>query len=94
VRRRRRAKLSAAALGCSRGGLTGKVHLAADRYCRPLSFMLTPGQAGDSRAEARGLAGTRTAADNYSVDRSNLRQQPVDVSAGARIARTAVTDQP
>jgi transposase len=24
------------------------VHLAADRRCRPLSFVLTPGQAGDS----------------------------------------------
>ncbi|MEV4382975.1 IS5 family transposase [Streptosporangium sp. NPDC049644] len=30
------------------GGLTSKVHLSADRRCRPLSFVLTPGQAGDS----------------------------------------------
>lgn len=37
-----------AGLGRSRGGLTGKVHLSADRRCRPLSFVLTPGQAGDS----------------------------------------------
>lgn len=37
-----------AKLGRSRGGLTSKVHLAADRRCRPLSFVLTPGQAGDS----------------------------------------------
>jgi transposase len=36
-----------AKLGRSRGGLTSKVHLAADRRCRPLSFVLTPGQAGD-----------------------------------------------
>uniref|UniRef100_UPI000A4D5162 IS5 family transposase n=1 Tax=Microtetraspora malaysiensis TaxID=161358 RepID=UPI000A4D5162 len=35
-------------LGRSRGGLTSKVHLSADRRCRPLSFVLTPGQAGDS----------------------------------------------
>jgi transposase len=28
--------------------LTSKVHLAADRRCRPLSFVLTPGQAADS----------------------------------------------
>jgi transposase len=48
VRRRRRARLKAAELGRSRGGLTSKVHLAADRRCRPLSFVLTPGQAGDS----------------------------------------------
>ncbi len=47
-RRRRRARLKAAGLGRSRGGLTSKVHLAADRRCRPLAFVLTPGQAADS----------------------------------------------
>jgi transposase len=46
--RRRRARLAAAALGRSRGGLTCKIHLAADRQCRPLAFVLSPGQAGDS----------------------------------------------
>ena len=35
-------------LGRSRGGLTSKVHLAADRGCRPLALVLTAGQAGDS----------------------------------------------
>lgn len=35
-------------LGRSRGGLTSKVHLAADRKCRPLSFVLTARQAADS----------------------------------------------
>ncbi len=35
-------------LGRSRGGFTTKIHLAADGRCRPLSFLLTPGQAGDS----------------------------------------------
>lgn len=48
LRRRRRARLKAAALGRSRGGLTCKVHLSADRQCRPLSFVITPGQAADS----------------------------------------------
>jgi transposase len=48
MRRRHRFRLKVAELGRSRGGLTGKVHLAADRRCRPLSFVLTPGQAGDS----------------------------------------------
>jgi transposase len=47
-RRRRKARLTAAALGRSRGGLTSKIHLAADRRCRPLSLVLTPGQAADS----------------------------------------------
>jgi transposase len=40
--------LKAALLGRSRGGLTTKVHLAADPRCRPLSFVLTEGQAADS----------------------------------------------
>ncbi|MFE7598224.1 IS5 family transposase [Streptomyces sp. NPDC057494] len=38
------------ALGRSRGGLTTKIHLAADGRCRPLAFVLTPGQAGDAPA--------------------------------------------
>jgi transposase len=48
MRRRRRARLKAARLGRSRGGLTSKVHLAAERRCPPLSFELTEGQAADS----------------------------------------------
>ena len=40
--------MKAADLGRSRGGLTSTVHLSAERRCRPLSFVLTPGQAGDS----------------------------------------------
>ncbi|WP_434600081.1 hypothetical protein [Streptomyces sp. A5-4] len=40
--------MKAAELGRSRGGLTSKIHVAADRRCRPLAFVLTPGQAGDS----------------------------------------------
>ncbi|MFI6657516.1 IS5 family transposase [Streptomyces sp. NPDC050523] len=38
------------ALGRSRGGLTTKVHLAADGNCRPLAFVLSAGQAGDAPA--------------------------------------------
>lgn len=40
--------MKAAALGRSRGGQTSKVHLAADRRCRPLALILTAGQAADS----------------------------------------------
>ena len=36
------------ALGRSRGGLTSKVHLAVDGRGRPMSVVLTPGQAGDN----------------------------------------------
>lgn len=35
------------ALGRARGGLTTKVHLVADRRCRPVTRILNPGQHGD-----------------------------------------------
>ncbi|WP_391647967.1 transposase, partial [Streptomyces violarus] len=34
-------------LGRSGGGLTTKLHLAADGKCRPLSLVITPGQEAD-----------------------------------------------
>jgi transposase len=58
------------ALGRSRGGLTTKIHLAADRRCRPVSRILSPGQHGDCprfiplmdavRIARRGLGRPRT----------------------------------
>ncbi|GGV28508.1 hypothetical protein GCM10010260_81140 [Streptomyces filipinensis] len=48
LRRRRRARADAAGLGRSRDGLSSKIHAAADATGLPLSFVLTPGQAGDS----------------------------------------------
>lgn len=39
---------AAEAIGRSRGGLSTKIHLAVDRRGRPLSIVLTPGQAGDN----------------------------------------------
>jgi|SRR5262245_917749 len=47
------------ALGRSRGGLTTKVHLAADRRCRPISRVITAGQRHDSVAFNDVLAGVR-----------------------------------
>ena len=38
------------ALGRSRGGLTTKIHLAADRRCRPLALVTSEGQRHDSIA--------------------------------------------
>jgi Transposase DDE domain len=35
-------------LGRSRGGLTSKIHLAVDGHGRPMSILVTPGQAGDN----------------------------------------------
>ncbi|WP_443031777.1 IS5 family transposase [Streptomyces sp. 3211] len=47
------------ALGRSRGGLTTKIHLAADGHCRPLAFVVTPGQAGDAPAFTQVMAAIR-----------------------------------
>ncbi len=79
VRRRHRARLTAAELGRSRGGLTSKVHLAADRRCRRLSLLLTPGQAADSprflpvlkKIKVRGPVGRpRTRPDAVAADKA------------------------
>lgn len=42
-----------------RGGLTTKIHLAADGQCRPLAFVITPGRAGDAPAFTRVMAWSR-----------------------------------
>jgi transposase len=47
------------ALGRSRGGLTTKIHLAADIRCRPVSRVTTVGQRHDSVAFESVLAGVR-----------------------------------
>jgi transposase len=49
------------ALGRSRGGLTTKIHLAADGHCRPVSRITTPGQRHDSIGFRAVLAGVRIA---------------------------------
>ncbi|WP_442806116.1 IS5 family transposase [Streptomyces sp. NBC_01257] len=46
-------------MGRSRGGLTTKIHLAADAHCRPLAIVLTAGQAGDAPACAHVMARLR-----------------------------------
>ncbi|MFB6560770.1 IS5 family transposase [Streptomyces sp. NPDC056400] len=47
------------ALGRSRGGPTTKIRLAAEGRCRPLAFVLTPGQAGDAPAFTQVMAAIR-----------------------------------
>ena len=44
----RAGKPSREAIGRSRGGLTSKIHLAADRRCRPISRVTSAGQRHDS----------------------------------------------
>lgn len=47
------------ALGRSRGGLTTKLHLAADRRCRPIARHTTCGQRADCTGFAQVMAGIR-----------------------------------
>ena len=64
------ARLGREGLGRSRGGLSTKIHLAADRRCRPVARILSPGQHGDCprfiplmqavRIARRGLGRPRT----------------------------------
>ncbi|QTZ90074.1 transposase [Streptomyces auratus AGR0001] len=75
-RRRRRARLKAA-LGRSRGGLTCKVHPSAERRCRPLSFVLTPGAAatGAVRSPPAGAWGAERARTVGAVPRDQVRRR-------------------
>jgi transposase len=52
-------KPSRESLGRSRGGLTSKIHLAADRRCRPISRVTTAGHRHDSLAFEPVMAGIR-----------------------------------
>jgi hypothetical protein len=53
------ARPSRESLGRSRGGLTSKIHLAADTRCRPISRVTTAGHRHDSLAFAPVMAGIR-----------------------------------
>jgi transposase len=53
------AKPSRESLGRSRGGLTCKIHLAADSRCRPISRVTTAGHRHDSLAFEPVMAGIR-----------------------------------
>src|SRR6478735_4526521 len=55
----RASRPSREAIGRSRGGLTSKIHLAADRRCRPISRVTSAGQRHDSLGLRPVLAGIR-----------------------------------
>ncbi|MFE5537106.1 IS5 family transposase [Streptomyces sp. NPDC056492] len=75
------------ALGRSRGGLTTKIHLAADGNCRPLAFVLTPGQAGDAPAFTRVMAAIRVARP-----KGRPRTRPVVVLADKAYSSRAIRE--
>src|SRR5512133_3091346 len=55
----RAGKPSREAIGRSRGGLTSKIHMAADRRCRPISRVTSAGQRHDSLGLRPVMAGIR-----------------------------------
>ncbi|MEU5068895.1 IS5 family transposase [Streptomyces virginiae] len=75
------------ALGRSRGGLTTKIHLAADGNCRPLAFVLTPGQAGDAPAFTKVMTGIRVARP-----RGRPRTRPTMVLADKAYSSRAIRE--
>ncbi|WP_443053280.1 IS5 family transposase [Streptomyces sp. NBC_00273] len=75
------------ALGRSRGGLTTKIHLAADSRCRPLAFVLTPGQAGDAPAFTQVMAAIRVTSP-----KGRPRTRPVVVLADKAYSSRAIRE--
>ncbi|XDV68483.1 IS5 family transposase [Streptomyces sp. R33] len=75
------------AIGRSRGGLTTKIHLAADGNCRPLAFHLTAGQAGDAPAFADVMARLRVPRR-----RGRSRTRPVAVLADKAYSSRAIRE--
>ncbi|WP_405901613.1 IS5 family transposase [Streptomyces sp. NBC_00727] len=75
------------AIGRSRGGLTTKIHLAADGNCRPLAFHLTAGQAGDAPAFAAVMARLRVPRE-----RGRPRTRPEAVLADKAYSSRAIRE--
>ncbi|WP_443069125.1 IS5 family transposase [Streptomyces sp. NBC_01278] len=75
------------ALGRSRGGLTTKIHLAADGRCRPPAFVLTPGQAGDAPAFNQVMAAIRV-----KRPKGRPRTRPVAVLADKAYSSRAIRE--
>ncbi|MFI1401167.1 IS5 family transposase [Streptomyces sp. NPDC020681] len=75
------------ALGRSRGGLTTKVHMLADRLGRPLRLRVTPGQASDITAAPDLLEGQEADAvlADKAYDSNDLRNQIAAMKAQAVI---------
>lgn len=77
-------------LGRSRGGLTSKVHLAADLRARPLSRIITPGQRHDAVAFDAVMAGIRIARHGPGRARTRPGQVLADKAYSSRAIRAAL----
>ena len=76
------------ALGCSRGGLTTKIHLSADGRCRPLSRVITPGQRNDAVVFEPVLAGIRIHRRSRGAPRSRPARVLADKAYSSRAIRS------
>jgi transposase len=68
--------------------LSTKVHLAAESRCRPLSLLLTPGQAGDSPVFEQVLAGISVARPGPGRPRTRPGLVLADKAYSSRAIRT------
>lgn len=77
-------------MGCSRGGLTTKIHMACDGEGRPIRFLLAPGQSSDVQAAPALLEALRPAAvlADRAYDSMALRNRIEAVGAEAVIPST------
>lgn len=76
------------ALGRSRGGWSTKTHLACDQHRGVLSFVLTPGQAGDSPQMIGVLDGIRVARPAAGRPRTTPQRVLADKAYSSRANRT------
>lgn len=74
-------------LGRSRGGLSTKVHLAADRRCRPISRVITAGQRHDAPIFEQVMAGIRIRRTGRGRPRSRPSYVLADKAYSARAIR-------
>ena len=74
-------------LGRSRGGRTTKIHAIADQYARPLTVLLTPGQASDGANLMPTLSTLRVNKPGRGRPRTRPKRVIVDRAYGARSYR-------
>ncbi|MEU2338741.1 IS5 family transposase [Streptomyces sp. NPDC013172] len=76
------------ALGRSRGGLSTKIHLAADGHARPLALTVTAGQAGDAPAFETVMARIRVPRTGLGRPRTRPTMVLADRAYSSRAIRT------
>lgn len=84
------------AIGISRGGLTTKIHMAADAHGNPIDFEITGGQVHDAKAAEQVIA--RLSGDNLIADKGydseTIREQARSQEMVPIIPRRTNSDKP